>query len=314
MNNIEIENILSHAPRPTVPAGLVKQIQAEIALPSTAPESKQRERQNPLRRWFPALAFGVVMLSCAILMAVQANWSANLKRENASLRAEVAELPQLREKHAAWEQAQAKHDDLIHLRRDNDELHQLQVEAAQSRNLPARIEQLQSENKRLAAAPMPSATTTNATSFFEDARAESERIRCVNNLKQIGLAMRIWSGENGDRYPASFLLASNEMNVTQILVCPSDTARQTFARLGFAKFQEEMTSYKFTMHPEDDAQYPQCIIARCPIHGNYLLADGSVQQINLKNPAYHEVNIDGRWYLKSINDTNFQERTVAPAQ
>ena len=27
-----------------------------------------------------------------------------------------------------------------------------------------------------------------------------QRINCVNNLKQIGLAFRIWDGDNGDRY------------------------------------------------------------------------------------------------------------------
>src|ERR1022692_1667865 len=29
------------------------------------------------------------------------------------------------------------------------------------------------------------------------------RISCVNNLKQIGTAYRVWENDNGDRYPAT---------------------------------------------------------------------------------------------------------------
>ena len=35
------------------------------------------------------------------------------------------------------------------------------------------------------------------------AKARAQRISCVNNLKQVGLAFRIWQGDNGDRYPMS---------------------------------------------------------------------------------------------------------------
>src|SRR5690606_26159273 len=33
------------------------------------------------------------------------------------------------------------------------------------------------------------------------AKQKAQRITCVNNLKQVGLAFRIWAGDNGDRYP-----------------------------------------------------------------------------------------------------------------
>ena len=34
-------------------------------------------------------------------------------------------------------------------------------------------------------------------------RKKAQRINCVNNLKQVGLATRIWSGDNGDKYPTA---------------------------------------------------------------------------------------------------------------
>src|SRR5438445_538647 len=33
------------------------------------------------------------------------------------------------------------------------------------------------------------------------AKQKAVRINCVNNLKQVSLAFRIWAGDNGDRYP-----------------------------------------------------------------------------------------------------------------
>src|SRR5258707_5891037 len=35
------------------------------------------------------------------------------------------------------------------------------------------------------------------------AKRKAQRISCVNNLKQCGLAFRIWEGDNNDRYPMS---------------------------------------------------------------------------------------------------------------
>src|SRR5437773_11589896 len=33
------------------------------------------------------------------------------------------------------------------------------------------------------------------------AKARAQRISCVNNLKQVGLAMRMWSNDHGDKFP-----------------------------------------------------------------------------------------------------------------
>jgi len=71
------------------------------------------------------------------------------------------------------------------------------------------------------------------------------RIYCLNNLKQIGLAYRIWEVDHGYKYPmevavtnggameliaagnvaACFQVMSNELCTPRILVCPADTKR-----------------------------------------------------------------------------------------
>jgi hypothetical protein len=68
------------------------------------------------------------------------------------------------------------------------------------------------------------------------------RLNCVNNLKEISLAFRIWEGDNGDVYPmavsctnggameqaatgnvaAVFQVMSNELSTPIILFCPAD--------------------------------------------------------------------------------------------
>lgn len=69
------------------------------------------------------------------------------------------------------------------------------------------------------------------------------RIQCVNNLKQVGLAFRIWEGDHGDNYPMAvsetnggsmefitglnefrhFQVMSNEVSTPRVLICPSDS-------------------------------------------------------------------------------------------
>jgi len=83
------------------------------------------------------------------------------------------------------------------------------------------------------------------------AKKKAQKINCTNNLKQVGLAFRIWEGDNGDRYPMGvsfssggaseyvghagtaiqptrnnpgmvFMVMSNELSTPKVLYCPSD--------------------------------------------------------------------------------------------
>ncbi len=41
-----------------------------------------------------------------------------------------------------------------------------------------------------------------ALPFRARAKAKSPRINCLNNLKQIGIAYRLWANDNGDSFPS----------------------------------------------------------------------------------------------------------------
>ena len=78
------------------------------------------------------------------------------------------------------------------------------------------------------------------------AKAKAQRIKCVNNLKNVGLAFRIFSTDNGDRFPfeiavsdggtadnignsaliyTHFQALSNELSTPKIVICPSDAGK-----------------------------------------------------------------------------------------
>src|SRR6185503_17833648 len=63
------------------------------------------------------------------------------------------------------------------------------------------------------------------------AREKARRATCLNNLKQIGLALRLYSGDNTEAFPtaasantlsAFALLTNNYLSAYKSWICPSD--------------------------------------------------------------------------------------------
>lgn len=128
---------------------------------------------------------------------------------------------------------------------------------------------------------------------------EVNRIRCINNLKEIGLAFRIWEGDNNDKYPFNvriasggtmelcdrqtdgfdknavfhFQVMSNELSTTKVLVCPSDAKQPA---IDFGHLQRENVSYQLRTGVNVTQSNPTEILAICPIHHNVLYTDASV--------------------------------------
>jgi prepilin-type processing-associated H-X9-DG protein len=102
-------------------------------------------------------------------------------------------------------------------------------------------------------------------------------INCISNLKQIGLAYRLWEGDNNGKYPmavsvmnggamelvatgkvaACFQVMSNELSTPKILLCPADTDRiaATNFSTGFSG-----ANISYFVNPDAAEIYPQMIL------------------------------------------------------
>ena len=85
------------------------------------------------------------------------------------------------------------------------------------------------------------------------AKSKAQGIKCINNLKQLGIAMRIWTDEHEERYPEadfkitarlwstnlpmiSEVLSNNVGGAMKVFQCPNDNLNL---------FQTETSSYEY---------------------------------------------------------------------
>jgi type II secretory pathway pseudopilin PulG len=104
------------------------------------------------------------------------------------------------------------------------------------------------------------------------AKRKAQRINCVNNLKQCGIAFKIWEGDQMDKLPMGtstnnggtkefdtgadtfrhFQVISNELSTPKILVCPADTR---VAAINFVRLKNQNVSYFVGLEANDE--FPQ---------------------------------------------------------
>ncbi|HEV2436366.1 MAG TPA: LamG-like jellyroll fold domain-containing protein [Verrucomicrobiae bacterium] len=104
------------------------------------------------------------------------------------------------------------------------------------------------------------------------AKRKAQRINSVSNLKQIGVAVQLFAGDNNNRLPMSFGEMSNELDTDRITYDVETGQRFTYLGAGMS-----LDSLK----PDSVLAYSPIVNDQCEV----LFADGSVQQMTAGNFA-----------------------------
>jgi hypothetical protein len=315
MNDERIEQLLRKTPPSPPPAGLLEKLRTDITLPrrvETGPVNPPATTPF-FRRWFPAVSFAAIFLACIVAIAVQTSQIAGLRHENATLQTTAQSLEQLRRSNADYQRLKAEREELDRLRRDLAELQKLRPEVAQLRTQQQETDKLRAENQQLALAIQQQKHASADDDFFarndnalENARAKAESIACINNLKQIGLAARIWATDNNDVFPSGWLTMTNELATPKILICPSDKGHATAN--DWRQFSAANVSYEF-LNPNGTDNEPQVVLARCPMHNHVCLSDGSVHQLGTSRRIARNAS-DGRYYVPDPTPSNLDAEAL----
>jgi hypothetical protein len=112
------------------------------------------------------------------------------------------------------------------------------------------------------------------------AKSKAQTISCVNNLKQMGLAARIYATDHDGKFPPDILSMKNELGSPKILFCPADPGHEVTATLTWANFNPSQSSYEYVTRglSESTPGVETKVVFRCRIHGNECLGDGSVRK------------------------------------
>ncbi len=277
MKTSDIENLMRRAPILEPPSGLKEQLIGQVQLPSVcsgpATVSTPGDFSVWIRRWWPALVPAAISVVCAAVIAAQhmeiQGLKAKIKILSQPTPADVPAPP--------TSTSPAPTNSLLDpMVAEQQEIANLKTLIARLRDEAARLEQMAVENAKLRAqlaAPLPATVKAEELGALESAQQTAWRLRCVSNLKNLGLAVRVWAVDNSNSFPPDVPSMSNEISSPMVCVCPADQARRPAS--SWQEFTPANCTYEF-LAPDGSESEHERVLFRCPIHGMVTLCDGSV--------------------------------------
>jgi prepilin-type processing-associated H-X9-DG protein len=147
--------------------------------------------------------------------------------------------------------------------------------------------------------------------------ARASRINCVSNLKQVGLAFRMWSNDHGDRFPMAvsitqtgsleyiqtgevyrhFQVISNELYSPKILVCSDDKSRvraNVFGSVANATPFASNKNLSYFVGLDADETQPNMMLAGDRNVTGGVMTNGSIMLFEPNTPAGWTKDIHNR--------------------
>jgi hypothetical protein len=310
LSDNQIESLLRNAPSPTPPADLVASIQKDVRAAMNSggvngqavprPVLDRSANGRGLRRWWPIVLPSLATVAFATAMVVQQSEIQELRTELATLLTEANGSAVASEVGAGLAANASATDSTGRLGlSDRQDLERLRALVDSLAREVGDLEGLQSETRKFQAALKE--LQSKLPQDLQKASELSDRaqaIHCVNNMKQLGLAVRVWAVDHGDAFPPDIPSMSRELVSTKMLVCPADDVRSPAA--DWASYTAANCSYEYlAASAKDGDTEPMRVMFSCPFHGNVTLCDGSVQMGLAKNQPERFETRNGGLYVKA---------------
>jgi hypothetical protein len=300
----DIEALLRAAPSPAAPVDLRTTLVNNISLRRSPASIRDQLQGGWFRRWWPALSAAAVCLACAVVLAIERAEISDLKQTLASLSTPATQPGTT----APIITPQPEHSVPGRITEsEQEEIQRLKQIISQLKSEISQLETLHTENDQLRkqiVAPALTGLTSEEADAVSAAREKAMAIQCVNNLKQFGLAVRIWSTDHGDIFPPDVAAMSMELHTPKVVICPADPSRQ--AATNWESFSAANCSYEY-LAPSGADKEPTRVLSRCPIHGNVGLCDGSVQMSVAKTHPEYFLQRDGKLFFERNAQPQNQE-------